>query len=43
MTPADLNEFVTHFAFNAGMPRASPLNGVVQEEIARWRETDATD
>ena len=39
LTPADLDELVTHFAFYAGMPRASGLNRVVQEEIASWRPT----
>jgi alkylhydroperoxidase/carboxymuconolactone decarboxylase family protein YurZ len=42
LTPADLNEFVTHFAFYAGMPRASGLNRVVQEEIAAWRQENGT-
>jgi alkylhydroperoxidase/carboxymuconolactone decarboxylase family protein YurZ len=42
LTPAQLNEFVTHFAFYAGMPRASGLNRVVQEEIAAWRQENGT-
>jgi len=38
LSPADLGELITHFAFYAGMPRASALNKVVQAEVADWRK-----